>query len=465
MARTMASQAAIAIENARLQTETRARSRSCTLSTTCRPRLVGQQPDELLSVVDTQLPSVTDAQVIYVALYDRASDALSFPLAQSVLDERPLELASRALGKDEFSTILRRQAPLLLAGDSLDEARRNLGIATIMPEARCFLGVPLFAGDEVIGVLAVRDDADPRAFSHNDQRILTTVGAQLGVAIQSTRLFEQTLELAAVLAQRVRERTAELEEERHHISTLYQITTELATSLDMERLLNRALEMVAEAVGATQGAILAIDPASDLLHFRARLGWPEQAAGGSPEPAPLRVDEGLAGWAIQNRQAVVVENVQTDPRWLRLDEADDLPRAALVALIEANEDILGVIMLYSDQAGAFRLDHVRLVSAAANQVANAMNNAELYSLIRDQAERLGALLRQEQVEATKSGAILDSVADGVMVADAAGQVIVFNSTAERILGLPATASTSRPRPSPVCTAPGPRAGLRPSSAG
>jgi len=56
-----------------------------------------------------------------------------------------------------------------------------------------------------------------------------------------------------------------------------------------------------------------------------------------------------------------------------------------VALIEANEDILGVIMLYSDQAGAFRLDHVRLVSAAANQVANAMNNAELYSLIRDQA--------------------------------------------------------------------------------
>jgi len=101
-------------------------------------------------------------------------------------------------------------------------------------------------------------------------------------------------------------------------------------------------------------------------------------------------------------------------------------------------------MLYSDQEGAFRVDHMRLVSAAANQVANAMNNAELYSLIRDQAERLGALLRQEQVEATKSGAILDSVADGVMVADADGQVIVFNSTAERILGLPAGRVLNQP---------------------
>jgi hypothetical protein len=46
-----------------------------------------------------------------------------------------------------------------------------------------------------------------------------------------------------------------------------------------------------------------------------------------------------------------------------------------------------------------------------------MNNAELYSLIRDQAERLGAMLREQQVEATKSEAILDSVADGVMVSD------------------------------------------------
>jgi len=445
MARTMASQAAISIENARLQTETRRTVEELYIINDMSTALSSANSlEQLLSVVDAQLPSVTDAQVIYVALHDSANDSLSFPLAQSVPDDRPLELAPRPLGKDEFSTIIRRQAPLLLAGDSLEDVRRSLDIETIMPEARCFLGVPLFAGDEVIGVLAVRDDADPRAFGHNDRRILSTVGAQLGVAIQSTRLFEQTLELAEVLDQRVRERTAELEEERHHISTLYQITTELATSLDMERLLSRALEMVAESVGATQGAILAVDAISDLLHFRARLGWPDQPAGDDQELAPLRIDEGLAGWAIQNRQAVIIDNVQKDPRWLRLDAADDIPRAALVALIESSEDILGVLMLYSDQEGAFRVDHMRLVSAAANQVANAMNNAELYSLIRDQAERLGALLRQEQVEATKSGAILDSVADGVMVADADGQVIVFNSTAERILGLPARRVLNQP---------------------
>jgi len=66
-----------------------------------------------------------------------------------------------------------------------------------------------------------------------------------------------------------------------------------------------------------------------------------------------------------------------------------------------------------------------------------MNNAELYSLIRDQAERLGAMLREQQVEATKNEAILDSVADGVMVIDQSGNVIVFNEAATRIFRVPA----------------------------
>jgi ABC-type transporter MlaC component len=56
-----------------------------------------------------------------------------------------------------------------------------------------------------------------------------------------------------------------------------------------------------------------------------------------------------------------------------------------------------------------------LVSAAAAQVASAINNAELYRLIRDQAERLGSMLRGQQIEASQNRAILESIADGVIV--------------------------------------------------
>lgn len=439
LAQALASQAAISIENARLQTETRRTVEELYVINEMSSGLSSADTlEDLLAVIDALLPSLTDAERLYVALYDSASGQISFPLATLVTEDRPLDEPPRPLGNDEFSAIIRRKAPLLLAGEAVESVRRSLAIETMMPDARCFLGVPLLAGDEVIGVLAVRDDRDPLTFSPSDQRTLTTIGAQLSIAVQSTRLFQQTLELAEELEQRVRERTAELEQERQQLATLYGITTELATSLDMERLLHRALEMVARAVGAVQGAILQVDAETERLVFRARFGGPgEQAALEGQEPLSLALGEGLSGWAVRHRRAVVVDDVQNDSRWLQLGTTGGaVPRAALIALIETNEDILGTIALYSDQPAVFGQEHLRLVTAAAHQVANAMNNAELYGLIRDQADRLGALLRQEQVEATKSAAILDSVADGVMVADERGEIIVFNQTASRILGLP-----------------------------
>jgi PAS domain S-box-containing protein len=84
------------------------------------------------------------------------------------------------------------------------------------------------------------------------------------------------------------------------------------------------------------------------------------------------------------------------------------------------------------------------VAAAANQVGAAINNAELYRLIRDQAERLGNLLRTQQVEATKSRAILEGIADGVLVADAEGQVILFNAACERVLSISREEILGRP---------------------
>ncbi|KAB2865258.1 MAG: PAS domain S-box protein, partial [Anaerolineae bacterium] len=123
------------------------------------------------------------------------------------------------------------------------------------------------------------------------------------------------------------------------------------------------------------------------------------------------------------------------PTLVSITDRDRQPRACVAALLESAEDIRGVIMFFNEATGVFNDEHLRLVVAAATQLANAMNNSELYVLIRDQAERLGAILRQEQVESTKNTATLNSIADGVMYANEKGIIRVFNNTAERILGL------------------------------
>jgi signal transduction histidine kinase len=68
-------------------------------------------------------------------------------------------------------------------------------------------------------------------------------------------------------------------------------------------------------------------------------------------------------------------------------------------------------------------------------VAVAINNAHLYELIRDQAERLGVMLRKEQEDASRSQAILEAVADGVLVTGSDNRITFVNSSTQRIIAV------------------------------
>jgi PAS domain-containing protein len=74
-----------------------------------------------------------------------------------------------------------------------------------------------------------------------------------------------------------------------------------------------------------------------------------------------------------------------------------------------------------------------MVQAIGGQVAISINNAQLYELIRDQAERLGSMLRIQQVESSRQTAILEAVADGVLVTNSRNEIDFLNASANRIL--------------------------------
>ena len=189
-----------------------------------------------------------------------------------------MDIAPRQLGSDEVSFVIRNKRPLNLDNDyfSADDLRQSLGLTSGEGDVKSYLGVPLVAGDEVLGVLAVRDRERTRVFGLNDQRILTTVGSQLGATLQNARLFNQIQNHAAEKEEEVQQRTAELEEERDRLDMLYQITAELALTLDMDRVLSRALQMIASAVKAQDGVIMLVDPMTDSLYSRASLSYDDQ---------------------------------------------------------------------------------------------------------------------------------------------------------------------------------------------
>jgi len=447
LARALGSQVAIAIENARLSTETTIRFEELlTINSLSQAISSTLNLDDMLPIIRDQLPAVTGATEMYLALYNPSTQMISFPLAVSKGEES--YIPSRQLGKDEVSYIIRNRHSLSLGADyfSVDELRRSMGITNAEGDAKSYMGVPLISGDTVLGVLAIRDTERTRAFDINADRILGTVASQLAAAIQNARLFEQIQEARDNLELLVQERTDELEAERDRLDTLYQITSELTRTLDMEQLLDRALGMVSKAVGADDGVIMLVDPATDELFTRAWLN-PNTIYMIDDHEHPGHAASSLANWIIMAEESdpvVVVDDLHEEPYWDKDAPHAEQARSALAVILDNNDEPVGVMVLLGRQPGAFTENHLKLLVPAANQVAAAINSADLYQLIRDQAARMARLLRSEQESSQKNSAILESITDGVLLADADGVIILFNAAAERILQLPREEALGQP---------------------
>lgn len=227
--------------------------------------------------------------------------------------------------------------------------------------------------------------------------------------------------------------TETLKLERDQLEALYTITREISASLDLTLVMDRTLRIVSKAVGASHGSIMLMDQEKGVLVLRAILGR-DRMLPLEGEPTRFKPGKGLAGWVYEHRQALLIEDVTKDSRWMKSKRGDDRTRSLIIAPLIVDLDNYGVMTISEEQPGFFTEEHLRLVDTAAGQVARSISNAQLYSYVSQTAQELGESLRREQDEASKSQAILQSIADGVVVTDAHGRIILVNSAAEHILG-------------------------------
>lgn len=441
LARTIANQAAIALQNARLYQSTVRTAEQLTILNRSSAEIgTSLDPEEIYESVQRAAERLMPVDSFLITLLDEENQELE---AVYLMDRRRRLPGKRAaLGRGLGSRVISSGMPLLLNdtqalidldGESLADGSAALsGIA-----------VPMTVGTRVVGMLSARSH-QANAYSNEDLRLLATLANQAVVTIQNGRLFAETQRLAQEFEQRVVERTGELRREQQNTETLLRILTEVSASLDLDRALNRTLSLLNDAVRADQGTIMLLDPDDNVLHYRAGFGYVSDRSTGRERELKLQVGQGLAGWVVQNREAALVDDVRQDPRWLSSASSSREHRSAVVAPLMVADDVIGVLMVFSRLESYFTGESLTLIKAIANQVAVAINNARLYELIRDQAERLGLMLRKEQEEASRSQAILESVADGVLVTGADNRISFVNTSIQRILGLQATKLVGQP---------------------
>ena len=308
-------------------------------------------------------------------------------------------------------------------------------------KVRSLLIVPILTASDLFGWLFLCREELTR-FSQAEIDLLRTIGNQVAIALQNANLYLTTNQMTDELEQRVNERTAELQIEHKNTQTLLSIITELSSSMEIDEVLSNTLAILNQSTGSEQSVVLMADGTSRTFDNGEKLIKVDRLG----DIFSIFPEQEVAGWVLQNRETAVSDDIIADSRWnfgTRLQIDFDYSSLLAVPLILGNQ-VLGTLFLAHTEKEFFSPDILNLVEASARQISIAINNAELFDLSQDQSDRLFDMLRDQQIDSSRSVAILEAVADGVLVTDATDTISLFNVSAERILDLTANQVVGQP---------------------
>ncbi|GAB4427389.1 MAG: hypothetical protein Kow00106_23240 [Anaerolineae bacterium] len=163
-----------------------------------------------------------------------------------------------------------------------------------------------------------------------------------------------------------------------HLATLYQITRELNSSLDLDTVLENVMDRVIEVTNAERGFLMLCDNNRGEMEFKVARGMDRQDLH-SPE---FQVSTTIIRKVMQTRQPLLTDNAQFDERFTRGDSIMILGlRSILCVPILVKERLIGLVYVDNRlQAGLFDESHRELLTAFAAQAGVAIENARLYQV-------------------------------------------------------------------------------------
>ncbi|HEX7284719.1 MAG TPA: GAF domain-containing SpoIIE family protein phosphatase [Candidatus Angelobacter sp.] len=175
-------------------------------------------------------------------------------------------------------------------------------------------------------------------------------------------------------------------------SLLIEVADVLNTTLDLDTLLQRVAEVVKRVIDYEIFSILLLNERHQELRFRFQIGHLPEVA----ERIRVKVGEGVTGRAVQERHAILVDDVTKETRYI---EAVPRVRSELAVPLITKNKVIGVLDLEARQPAYFKEEHARVLSIIASRIAVSIENARLHTRTVRQAGTL-ALLNEISRELT-----------------------------------------------------------------
>jgi signal transduction histidine kinase/CheY-like chemotaxis protein len=221
-----------------------------------------------------------------------------------------------------------------------------------------WLGVPIVAGDQSIGVVSVQSTNQEGRFGPDDVRLLTTIAAGVGTAIQNARLYRETDRRAKEMA------------------ALADVGREISATLDPTAVLERIAEHAINLLAGQSSAVYLIQP--DGRTFKAIVGWGPIAE--EIKADTLTFGQGVIGSVLEAGKAEYVNDVVSDPRVRILPgtDPDEFDRLMVAPLMSHDEVIGGMAVWRPIPSELYTDSDLQLLIGLSQQATIAIDNARLY---------------------------------------------------------------------------------------
>ncbi|CAG0946475.1 partial Cyclic di-GMP phosphodiesterase response regulator RpfG, partial [Anaerolineae bacterium] len=388
---TLASQAAIAIENARLFEQAQQRAREFTaLYETARDLAAQQNLPTLLQTICERAAGLLKASSGGIYLYDTAHRDLELVATVGMAGE----LGSRLnLGEGMAGRVAKTRQSLIV--DDYSAWLHRAPQYAAIPFA-AIVQVPILYGGELIGVLAVnelRDALRKRQFTETDARLLALFAAPAASAVHNARLLEQ------------------MTRRTEHLAALNRVARAVNASFLPDEVLEAIYRETIQVLPTDAFFIALYDPEKVELDFRIRMDQ------GKREP-PMRRPLGntLTAYIVITKKPLLVRDWEKEKEHLPQVNTwgtMQMPAAWLGVPICVGDRVLGAISVQCYRPNTYGEEEQQLLSTIADQAAIALENVRLFEEIRAHAKQLESMYQVGKALNSKldTEAILETVTE------------------------------------------------------
>ena len=371
LAQAMANQTAVSLANTLLTTE--AQGRVAQLSTLYRMSLVLSEADTLKEVFDgarREILSLIAASGMNVTLVTPDKKHLHWIYAYEYGEEHDMTKIP-LLGIDQgFSGhVYRTREVLHITPDEKDLDKYNSFV--VGADLNSWLGLPMIVAGETIGVLSIESDD---VFSERDVDLLKTIVGPISIAINNLIQFEK-IETALEIQS----------EQRLHLQTASEIAATAASVLNQKQLIDGAVELIKDRFNLYYVGIFLVNETGDYAILRA----------GSGEAGEIQIannhqlligGQSLIGGATADGVPRIIQDVTKDEEW-RPNPVLLETKSELALPLQVRSKIIGAVTVQSVTPNLFTPELIRTLHTMSDQLAIAIENAQLLEQAQTRAER------------------------------------------------------------------------------